>query len=91
MCARGQGGDGANDNVGGQSEKRDGNDPQDAALGAIVGLPVCQRGAETGSITESKPKLVRASDPATMPAVTATPASISIQATENCSSRMACR
>lgn len=42
-------------------------------------------------MTESKPKLVRAREPAVMPAVTATPASMNIHATENCSSRMACR
>jgi hypothetical protein len=40
-------------------------------------------------MTASKPKLVRASDPAAMPAVTATPAAISIHPIENCSSRTA--
>jgi hypothetical protein len=49
------------------------------------------RAAETSSITESNPKLVRASEPAMRPAVTATPASISIHPIENCSRRMARR
>ena len=49
------------------------------------------RVAETSSMTESKPKLVRASEAAMMPAVTATPASISIHPMENCSRRTARR
>ena len=40
-------------------------------------------------MTELKPKLVRAREPATMPAVIAAPASISIHPIENCSRRTA--